>query len=123
MKTRDFTGIKNNGPLPSPQGVTVGDDIGDMRGDYIESTTSILEELENATLQYEARENREENAAAIKRLLHKLKGEAGMVGAEDIDELCHQAETAFDELWENKRPDMLLRFKDWVHAAIESLRR
>ena len=64
-----------------------------------------------------------ENAAAIKRLLHKLKGEAGMVGVEDINELCHQAETAFDEIWENKRPDMLLRFKDWVHAAIESLRR
>lgn len=122
MKTKDFTGIKNNGPLPSPQDVTVGDDIGDMRQDYIESTNSILEELEHATLRYEARQDRDENAAMIKRLLHKLKGEAGMVGCEDINELCHQAESAFEELWENQRPDMLLRFKDWVDAAIDNLR-
>ena len=123
MKTRDFTGIKNNGPLPRPEDVTVPADSDYLIADYIESTVSILEELEKATLRYEARVDRVENSAVIRRVLHKLKGEAGMVGADDINELCHQAESAFEELVENKRPDMLLRFKDWVYSAMHSLKR
>ena len=123
MKTRDFTGIKNNGPLPRPEDVTVPADTDYLMDEYVESTVSLLEELETATLRYEAREDCEENSAAIRRVLHKLKGEAGIVGADDINELCHQAESAFEELSENKRPDMLLRFKDWVYLAIHSLKR
>jgi hypothetical protein len=44
-----------------------------------------------------------------------------MVGIEQMSELCHQAEFAFEELPEQKRPDMLLRFKDWAWAALNSM--
>jgi len=121
MEVMDFSGIRNNGSLPNPQGVEVPDDIGDLLDDYIDSTESMLDELERATLAYEAGQNREENAAAIKRILHGIKGESSMVGIEQMSELCHQAEFAFEELPEQRRPDMLFRFKDWTLAALNSM--
>lgn len=121
MNNKDFSGIKNKGPLPETNEIEIPDDIGDILDDYIESTSSMLDELEQATLAYETGNNRQENAAAIKRILHKIKGESAMIGIEQMSELCHQTESAFEELAENERPDMLLRFKDWVCAAICSL--
>jgi two-component system chemotaxis sensor kinase CheA len=121
MKTKDFSGIRTDGPLPSPQEIEVPGDIGDILVDYIESTNSMLEELEKAALAYEAGNDRQANAATVRRILHKIKGESGMVGIEDVSEFCHQAEYAFEELDENQRPDMLLRFKDWVCSAIQSM--
>jgi len=121
MNNKDFSGIRNKGPLPETNEIEIPDDIGDILDDYIESTGSMLDELEQAALAYEAGNNRQGNAATIKRILHKIKGESAMVGIEQMSELCHQAESAFEELAENERPDMLLRFKDWVCAAIYSL--
>ena len=121
MNNKDFSGIRNKGPLPETNEIEIPDDIGDILDDYIESTSSMLDELEQATLAYETGNNRQENAATIKRILHKIKGESAMVGIEQMSDLCHQTESAFEELAENERPDMLLRFKDWVCAAIYSL--
>lgn len=121
MNKKDFTGIKNNSSLPDPKNIDIPDDIGCLLDEYIDSAGSMLDELERSTLEYEAGKNRPENAATIKRILHKIKGESGMVGFEDMAEFCHQAESAFEELSEDERPDMLLRFKDWVSTAIFSL--
>ncbi|UCC98423.1 MAG: Hpt domain-containing protein [Phycisphaerales bacterium] len=122
MHTKDFSGIRTNGLLPSPGELDVPGDIADLLDDYIESTTSMLEELEKAALAYEAGTDRQTSAATIRRILHKIKGESGMVGIEDISEFCHQAEYAFEEMDLKQRPDMLLRFKDWVCAAIQNLK-
>ena len=121
MNNKNFSGIRNNSPLPEPKEIEIPDDIGSLLDEYIESAGSMLDELEQATLEYEAGENRPENAAIIKRILHKIKGESGMVGIEDMAEFCHQAESAFEELAEDERPDMLLRFKDWISTALFSL--
>lgn len=121
METKDFSGIRNNGPLPSPQEVKIPGDIGDLLNDYVESTNSMLDELEKAALAYEAGDDRKENAANVRRILHKIKGESSIVGIDEMCELCHQAEYAFEELAENKRTDMLLRFKDWSCTAINHL--
>ncbi len=121
MDNKIFSGIRNNSPLPDPNEIEIPDDIGNLLDEYIESASSMLDELEQATLEYEAGKNRPENAATIKRILHKIKGESGMVGIEDMAEFCHQAESAFEELAEDERPDMLLRFKDWISTAIYSL--
>jgi len=121
MSNKNFSGIRNNNPLPNPKEMEIPDDIGSLLDEYIESASSMLDELEQATLEYEAGQNRPENAATIKRILHKIKGESGMVGIEDMAEFCHQAESAFEELAEDERPDMLLRFKDWISTAIFSL--
>jgi two-component system chemotaxis sensor kinase CheA len=121
MNKKDFSGIRNNSQLPDPSEIDIPDDIGSLLDEYIESASSMLDELERATLEYEEGKNRPENAATIKRILHKVKGESGMVGIEDMAEFCHQAESAFEELAEDERPDMLFRFKDWISTAIYSL--
>lgn len=121
MITRDFSGIKNNGPLPDPGQIQIPDDIGDLLQDYIDSTVSLLDELETAALTYESFGGQGETAAIIRRVLHKIKGESSMVGIEDISQLCHHAEDGFEEIPENRRVDMLLRFKDWASAAVATL--
>jgi len=72
MNNKDFSGIRNNGPLPETNEIKIPDDIGDILDDYIESTSSMLDELEQAALAYETGNNRQESAATIKRILHKI---------------------------------------------------
>jgi chemotaxis protein histidine kinase CheA len=122
VKTKDFSPIRNCGDLPAPEGIQIPDDLGDLLDEYIDSTTSMLDDLEQAAMAYERNENTQENAATIRRILHKIKGESSMTGIDDIAELCHQAEFAFEELPEQVRPDMLLQLKDWICAAMQNLK-
>jgi two-component system chemotaxis sensor kinase CheA len=121
VKVKDFSGIRNNEPLPDPAGLVIPADIGDLLDDYIESTSSQLDELERAAMACEAGNDVEENLAIIRRILHKIKGESGMVGVDDVNELCHQAEFALEELSSDEQPDMLLRFKDWISVALQHM--
>ncbi len=121
MGKEDFSGIRNKGPLPSPQQLKIPGDLDDLLDDYVESSASMLQELEVVTLAYEAGKDREENAASVRRILHKLKGEAGIIGINEIYEFCHQAEFAVEELSDDERSDMLLRVKDWLDAAFQHL--
>lgn len=121
MNTKDFSGIRTGGALPNFSEIKAPEGMDDLLMDYIESTDSLLNELEKAALSYESGSNRQENASIIRRILHKMKGEASMVGMDDVSELCHQTEDAFEEISENKRIDMILRFKDWVFAALHVL--
>ncbi len=121
MANKDFSGIRNKGPLPDPQQIKVPSDLDDLMDEYVDSSASMLQELEVAALAYEAGKDREGNAAAVRRILHKLKGEAGIVGIDEIYEFCHQAEFAVEELSNDERSDMLLRVKDWLDAAFQHL--
>ena len=121
MNSNDFRGIRNDRQLPDPADVVVPSDISDLLDDYVESTESQLHELEQAVLRFEAGHNLDQDAAEIRRILHKIKGESGMVGLDDIAALVHEVENAFEELSEDRRPDMLFRFKDWTIAAMNSL--
>ncbi|HBG26648.1 MAG TPA: hypothetical protein DDX75_06090 [Phycisphaerales bacterium] len=121
MSKKDFSGIRTNKELPDWHNVTIPEDIKDMLDDYTESLNSMLDELEKNTLSYESGNRGKENTDSIKRVLHKIKGEASMVGIEEITELTHQTEFAFEELNENQRPDMLLKYKDWVCKAIDTM--
>jgi chemotaxis protein histidine kinase CheA len=121
MNSNDFRGIRNDRQLPDPADVVVPSDISDLLDDYVESTESQLHELEQAVLRFEAGHNLDQDAAEIRRILHKIKGESGMVGLDDIAALVHEVENAFDELSEDSRPDMLFRFKDWTITAMEHM--
>jgi chemotaxis protein histidine kinase CheA len=121
MNSEDFMGIRNDRPLPDPSTVVVPNDIGDLLEDYLESTESELHDLEQAILRFEAGQDLGQDAAEIRRILHKIKGESGMVGVEDIAAFVHEVENAFEILSEDQCPDMLLRFKDWTTTAMESM--
>ena len=92
MESKDFSGIRNDGSLPDPRDVNIPRDSEDLLNDYVESTNSMLDELERAAMAYEAGNNSEENTAAIRRILHKIKVESSIMCINEISELCHQAE-------------------------------
>ncbi len=121
MNSEDFMGIRNDRSLPDPSTVVVPSDIGDLLEDYLESTGSQLHDLEQAILRFEAGHNLSQDAAEIRRILHKIKGESGMVGIDDISTFVHEVENAFEALSEDQCPDMLLRFKDWTTTAMEHM--
>ena len=114
-----FSGTKYFAELPPTQAITVPDGLGDLLQSFVDSVRMLLSELEQVTLAYETNGYNDENASAIRRILHKMKGEAGMLGFKEINELCHQTESAFEGLDRDKRTDMLLEFKDWVSGAVE----
>lgn len=118
---KNFKGILDGAQLPNPHDLTIPEDIGDFLEDYVESTESQLDELEQAILSFENGQTQDQDAAEIRRILHKIKGESGMVGLDDIASFVHEVENAFEELDPDKCPDMLLRFKDWTIAAMNAL--
>lgn len=107
--------------LPDPTQVSMPADVYDLWEDFIESTDSLLDDLEDATLAYEQAPNEGKAAAAIRRILHKIKGESSMVGLYTVERICHEAESAFDIWAPADRPDMLLRVKDWIQAVLDHL--
>ncbi len=116
--SKDFTGIRNNSKLPDPRDISLPEDLKELLSDYEDSLSSMLDELEKAALLYESGNRSSENVNNIKRILHKIKGESSMVGIDEITELTHQAEFAFEEMKQEDLPDMLLRYKDWVCKAL-----
>lgn len=60
-----------------------------------------------------------ESAAAVKRRIHTLKGETGMLGLVEMERVLHAAETFLEQphsIW--NRVDSLLQMHDWVSDAL-----
>jgi CheY-like chemotaxis protein len=120
MDKQLVTDLKSKAPLPSPSGVAIKDILEDIWVTYRDAVTSLLNELEAAALEFEAGTNSDENAALIRRLLHSIKGDSGMSGLPDVHDMCHAAESVFEELTDNvEAADMVLRVKDWIEAVIK----
>jgi len=63
--------------------------------------------------------NCSENMAVIKRIVHTIKGEAGIIGITELYGLCNQVECLIEELPQTQTLDMLLTFKDWLSGAAQ----
>ncbi|MBW8036629.1 MAG: response regulator [Planctomycetes bacterium] len=122
MENKDFSVIRQNGDLPDPKTVDTSAIIPDLWEIYYDSTSTLLSNLEAAAMDIEAGNNIEDNAAAIRRILHSLKGDSGVTGLNDIYELCHETEFAFEELSSSDAADMILKVKDWICEVIDSTR-
>lgn len=85
--------------------------------DFIASQPLVLEEIEGDLLAVE--KNDSAGIAAFKRRIHTLKGEAGVLGLEDMEEVCHAMEDFVDlPLSPAERVDVLLQAKDWIASAL-----
>jgi len=93
---------------------------------FIEQQTAVLPEIEKAILQYE-KVQKLENLSGLKRIIHTMKGEAGVCGINDISTLCHKLEDYIDTEQEsetspeNISPDILLEVKDWLAQFLDAL--
>lgn len=120
MGKKDNSEIFANGQLPDPKTVSLVDLIDDMWGVYCDTVSSLLNELEVAAMALEAGRDIDENVPLIRRLLHSIKGDSGVIGLGEVSSICHEAESAFEETTDTAASaGMILKVKDWIEAVIE----
>lgn len=120
MTKKDSHAIFESGKLPDPKSVNTADLVEDMWSIYLETTKSHLSELEGAAMALEAGRDTEENIPLIRRILHSIKGNSGVVGLADVGDICHRTETAFEEISDTTASvDILLKVKDWVETVVK----
>ena len=106
-----------------PDGFTIPAETGqEILGDFIESTTSSLEQLEGAILAFESGQSADDFVTAARRILHNIKGESGMMDMAEISNLCHHAESLLYHDAEIIPIEVLFSVKDWLTKAMRYLK-
>ncbi len=89
--------------------------------DFLSQQPGILDEIEGDILALEKDGEKERAGAALKRRLHSMKGESGMLGLDGLEKVCHSVEDFLMRPGPSAvRIDRLLQFKDWAQKALES---
>ena len=57
--------------------------------------------------------------AALRRIIHTLKGESALLGLADVERLCHATDDGLSEREPVKLVDALLDVKDWWSRAFD----
>lgn len=87
--------------------------------EFLTRQVGVLEEVESAILEIE-KGDCTAPLGALNRHLHTLKGEAAMLGLEDIEHLCHVAEDVLELEHPPLIADRLLALTDWLRMAFEA---
>lgn len=94
-------------------------------GMFVGNALSALQDLEEDLLSIEsAGERLDEAVASIRRTVHTLKAEFGVLNMLGPQKLCHQAETTIDAIVENGMPfpvDTMLAVGDLIKQFVERL--
>ncbi len=93
----------------------------DIFQQFIQSQDSNLEEMEFLLLSYSNSSDKNEIIAELKRKVHTLKGESGILGLSDIQELCHLAEDQIEQGVTQELIDNLFLLKDWLKKKFDAL--
>ncbi|MCC7388704.1 MAG: Hpt domain-containing protein [Phycisphaerales bacterium] len=91
---------------------------------WVSSCSSALNELESAAVSIDAGEEDTGQEAESRRIIHTIKGEAGILSLGTIQAVCHDCETLIDLAKEHggKFPaEPVLAIIDWVRACIAVL--
>jgi len=89
--------------------------------EYLAHQETVISEMEELVLSFEQRADAR-ILTALKRLLHTVKGEAGVIGLNRIEKVCHQVEDYIQEAEMNLIPDLLLEFKDWFEQTVNAIK-
>jgi two-component system, chemotaxis family, sensor kinase CheA len=95
---------------PDPQSAWVDDFI---VGAYVEQQQSVVPEMEELVLAFE-KSRAPDHIAALRRIIHTVKGESGVVGAMEVERVCHRLEDYLDDAKESVASDVLLAAIDWI---------
>ncbi len=88
--------------------------------EFLSRQKDSLTEIEETILGFEDGASTS-GAEGLKRWIHTLKGESGLLGLADVAELCHAAEDMMQAEPLAACVDRLLAVKDWLQARFESL--
>lgn len=93
---------------------------------FIDESKELLEELEGLLLDLEADPSNREKLDAVFRVMHTIKGSAGMVGYETINQFTHQVEDSFDLIRQGQKAfdggtaDATLLARDIITTLLET---
>lgn len=107
-------------PKPSAAGFASGVDE-DILEEYLAQQESVIGEIEELILAYE-RDPDARILKELKRYLHTAKGEAGVIGLNAVERVCHQVEDYIQDGGEGLDADPLLEFKDWFDQTIAAIK-
>ncbi|MCF8025529.1 MAG: Hpt domain-containing protein [Desulfobacteraceae bacterium] len=94
---------------------------GEILGEYLAQQEAVISEIEDLVLSLEQQAD-SQVLKELKRLLHTAKGEAGVIGLNRIEKVCHQVEDYIQRHEEHLEADLLLEFKDWFEQAVTALK-
>ncbi len=87
--------------------------------DFLAAQRGSLEDLEEEILAMESGDP--ERRGAFKRRLHTMKGEAGVLGLEDLERICHATEDFIETCGVSAEvTDRLLKVRDWMAKAVDA---
>lgn len=109
------------GPPPADDDPFVFPDYVDeaTRLEFLSNQKLVLEEIERHTLAWERGDD--EALAELRRQIHTLKGEAGVLGLDDLERMCHALEDYLPHAADDvARADRVLAVIDWIARALAS---
>lgn len=88
--------------------------------DFLARQPAVLEDMERLLLELE-NSDVPSSKAELRRIIHTLKGESGLIGLPEVERLCHTAEDAIDKVPIKEITDILLEMKDWLGRVFHAL--
>ena len=110
--------------VPSPSRPSMDDLDDDLLSTWVSNCDCALNELESQVVELESAEDPQELIAEVRRGIHTLKGEAGVLSLPSTQKLCHEAESALDRCLEAGRRfpvDEILNLLDWLNVFVSLL--
>ena len=98
----------------------------ELLGAWVSSCTSALSELESAAISIDAGDEDTGQDAEARRIIHTIKGEAGILSLQSLQTVCHDCETLIDlaRTHGGRFPvEEVLAIIDWIRGCVEVLSR
>ncbi|MEE8155908.1 MAG: chemotaxis protein CheA, partial [Phycisphaerales bacterium] len=108
----------------SPSRPSVDDLDDDLLSTWVSNCDCALNDLESQVVELESAEDPQELIAEVRRGIHTLKGEAGVLSLPSTQKLCHEAESAIDRCLDAGRRfpvDEILSLLDWLKEFVSLL--
>ncbi|MFM7052032.1 MAG: Hpt domain-containing protein, partial [Planctomycetota bacterium] len=88
---------------------------------WVAGCDASLPELEHLTVTAESQGFEGETAADIRRRIHTLKGECGVLSLSEAQTLCHEVESAIDAAKDRFPAELVLALCDWMKSLTQAL--
>jgi two-component system, chemotaxis family, sensor kinase CheA len=87
--------------------------------EFLTNQRMVMEEIENDIIELESGDTA--CLAELRRRIHTLKGEAGVIGLDALSDVCHRTEDFLRDFTPSPEAiDGLLQVKDWISRSLQS---
>ncbi|MGD0058517.1 MAG: chemotaxis protein CheA [Verrucomicrobiia bacterium] len=109
----------DNAAQTTPPSKTLTESDQELLKMFLEQEQARLQDIEERILALE-KDPQGSALAELKRILHTVKGEAGVVGADEIAAVCHKLEDFLDTSGRANSTELLMEVRDWLEQAVRA---